>query len=650
MADLKYLQLLAEEFPTAMATQTEIVRLKSLEDLPKGTEYFFSDIHGENVAFAHMLRSASGNIRRKIRDRFDGDLDDDAQNRLANLIYAPERVLAVVRAEGRADENWQRQTIGRLASLGRMILSKYPRFSVDAKMPPEFATILRELLYGDTADTFRQDFCDKVIGYLVEEDVAGEFIVAFCEMIQRMVVNSVHVIGDIFDRGSSPHLVMEDLMRFGGVDVQWGNHDVHWMAAAAGSQVAMASVLRAGISYNTFDALEHGYAFNLRALSDFASAVYGDDPCERFRPKLLDENEYDRVDPELTARMHKAIAIIMFKLEAQLLRRHPEYGMQARDVLAKTDFRRMVFTVDGVEYPLLDTSFPTIDPDDPARLTDGEADLMRVIDASFRYSEPLQRHVEFLYDNGGAYKCVNGNLLFHGCVPLTADGELAGLEIEGRRLAGRELFDYVDREMRRAYYGLPDDPERADALDFAWYLWCGPLSPMFGKSQMSTFENYFVADKAIRKEHYNPYYKLSAEHAELCERILAEFGLGASGHIVNGHVPVKLKQGETPVKGGGRLLVIDGGISKAYQTRTGIAGYTLIYNSHHLALAAHRSYGQIESELGSYTPEMQIVEEMPERVLTRQTDEGVRLREKIADLEALVDAYRDGALREARRP
>jgi len=648
VADDKYLRLLAQDYPTVSAVQAELIRTRGLGDLPKGTEYYFSDLHGEDAAFVHILRSASGTIRYKIRQLFGGVLDEDEQNRLANLIYAPDTVLRIVAEAGRCDAAWQRTAIGRLVDLARTVSSKYPRGTVEEKMPPAYAAILRELLFADMSDEFRRSYNDQVIGHIVESGVAGEFITGLCEMIQRVCVNRVHVIGDIFDRGSGPHRVMEALIGFGGVDVQWGNHDIQWMGAAAGCQVAMCSVLRVGISYNTFDVLEHGYGLNLRALSAFAQRVYGDDPCERFKPKVFDENVYDRVDPELSARMHKAIAIIMFKLEAQLLRRHPEYGMAERDVLAKTDFRRLVYREGGREYPLLDTNFPTVDPDDPARLTPEEEALMVVIDAAFRGSETLHRHMDFLYDHGSAYLCANGNLLYHGCVPLTADGRFDGLTVGDRLLAGKALFDHAERQMVEAYRGTPGTKAHSDALDFSWYLWCGPLSPMFGKSRMATFENYFVADRAPRKEQYNPYYRLY-ERPGICEKILVEFGLPPeTGHIVNGHVPVKIKDGETPVKGGGKLYVIDGGISKAYHSRTGIAGYTLIYNSHHLALAEHRAYAEIENDVGSYAPKVTITEVLPERVLTSSTDWGVELRGTLADLEDLLRAYREGRLKESR--
>lgn len=645
MQNEKYFRLLAKDCPSITSIQVELIRLRSLGDLPKGTEYFFSDLHGEAEAFIHMLRSASGNIRVKIGERFDGVLSEEEQNQLANLVYQPENVLRIMRDTGRADVQWRADAVGRLSLLCRHIAVKYRRSTIEEKMPSEYASILRELLFSDDIDPFRREYNAQVIWYIAESEMIWDFITGLCNMIQRVCVNVVHIIGDIFDRGNGAHRIMDKLIEFGNVDVQWGNHDAHWMAAAAGNRVAMCSVLRAGISYNTFDTLEHGYGLNLRALSTFANDVYGNDPCVRFRPKTLYDNVYDRVDPDLAARMHKAIAILMFKLESQLLDRNPEWGIPERNVLRRTDFRRMVFIDGEQEHSLLDSNFPTIDPDDPSRLTAEEEDLLRSIVGSFRQSETLHRHVDFLYEKGSTYLRTNGNLLYHGCVPLTADGEFDGITVDGIRYTGRALFDYVERQMVRAYYDRDDSPGHRKALDFMWYLWIGPLSPLFGKSRMATYENYFIADKALRAEVMNPYYSLY-EDPEICNRILEEFGVPAEhGHIFNGHVPVKIKDGETPLKADGKLYVIDGGISKAYQPKTGIAGYTLIFNSHHLALAEHTTFSEIENDMGSYTPKLTVTEEMPRRVLTKDTDAGADLRQRIGDLEVLLAAYKKGLIK-----
>lgn len=621
--------------------------MQSMTELPKGTEYFFSDLHGEDGAFIHLLRSASGNIRTKIRELYGNMMTETEQDQLANLIYDPHKVINPVRSDERDTDEWTRITIIRLSELCRYISAKYSRQHVAAKMPPEYAPIIHELLYTGSGDFDRNAYYNRIIAYIIEDSSGDDFIVALCEMIQKICVNRLHIIGDIFDRGKGPHTIMEELIGFDRVDIQWGNHDIVWMGAACGNEACMCNVLRNGISYNNFDALEDGYGLNLRALSDFARTVYGNDPCERFMPKTLDENIYDKVDDKLAAKMHKAIAIIMFKLEGKLIERHPEYRMNERDVLGRIDFNHMVFKQGDTEYPLPDCNFPTIDKDDPLKLSREEAELMTVIKASFKHSEPLHRHVSFLYSHGSTYKCVNNNLLYHGCIPMTEDGRFDGPEIGNRKLTGRSLFDYIGIQMTRAYYNADNSKRSRDAVDFMWYLWCGSKSPMFGKSKMATFESYFIDDAAMRKEEYNPYYRLCEDEA-VCNRIFAEFGMDPEvSHIINGHVPVKIKDGETPVKAQGKLFVIDGGISKAYQPKTGIAGYTLIFDSHHLALAEHHSFKQIENDMGSYTPKIHVVEEMPHRLRVEDTDEGKEIREMIIDLTALIDAYRKGIIKES---
>lgn len=645
----KYLNLLAEHYPDRRAVRGKMLGLHAKLQMPKGTEYYFSDLHGEDGAFIHLLRSASGNIRTKIRELYDNMLPEKEQNQLANLIYDPEKVLALVRSNGRMTEEWVRITIVRLADICRYISAKYPREDVQSKMPKEYAAVINEFLYVGPGDVDRNKLYNEIVAFIIKDNSQEDFITAFCFLIQKICVNHLHIIGDIFDRGKGPHRIMEELIDFDNVDVQWGNHDVQWMGAAAGNKVCMCSVLRVGVSYNNFDALEDGYGFNLRALSNFATDFYGDDPCQRFQPKILDENKYDLVDTQLAARMHKAIAILQFKLEGQLLERHPEYGMEDRIVLKKVDWDRMVYLHEGKEYPLLDTHFPTIDPKNPLALTQQEEELMNVIEASFKHSEPLRRHIEFLYSHGAMYLCANNNLLFHGCIPMEEDGSFSSITLGGQKLSGKALMDKIGRGMVRAYYGDGADKATRDARDFMWYLWCGPKSPLFGKSKMATFENFFVTDKSIRKEVYNPYYQLSSNKVEICEKILEEFGLDPeTAHIINGHVPVKIKDGETPVKAKGKLFVIDGGISKAYQPKTGIAGYTLIFNSHYLALAEHRNFEQIENDMGSYTPNIQVVDVMPRRLTVADTDEGRQIRVRIEDLGELLEAYESGIIKEKR--
>lgn len=642
----KYLRLLAREYPNIASATGEIVRLKAYCELPKGTEYFFSDLHGEDGAFIHLMRSASGTIRSKIRALYGNTLPEREQNQLANLIYDADKVLHLVADRGLLDNEWIRFTIIRLSELLRYVSSKQSRQTIREKMPPEFTEVITELLYAYDGDFDREAYSNAIIASIIEADAAQTFIQSLCLMIQRVAISSIHIIGDIYDRGKAPNRIMEALIEFKHVDFQWGNHDIQWMGAAAGNEVCICSVIRANIAYNNFDALEDGYSINLRALSSFAQEVYHDDPCERFIPRILDENVYDVVDINLAAKMHKAIAILMFKLEAKLLAKHPEYQMDDRRCIEFTDFRRMIHVVDGKEYPMLDTNFPTIDPDDPTKLSPEEEQLLIALKSSFRHSEPLHRHIAFLYNNGSSYKIANNNLLFHGCIPMTKTGDFESLQIKGASVSGKALMDYISDMTAQAYYGEKGRDEHKEAVDFMWYLWCGPKSPMFGKSKIATYENYFVDDKVLRKEVYNPYYSLS-EREDICDKILAEFGLNdVHAHIINGHVPVKIKDGERPVKANGKLFVIDGGISKAYQPKTGIAGYTLIFNSHHLALAEHHNFDQIENDMGSYTPKITIEDVMDRRILMADTDRGKQLLERIDDLHQLIIAYREGIIKE----
>lgn len=642
----KYLRLLAREFPNVTAATGEIIRLRTYCELPKGTEYFFSDLHGEDGAFIHLMRSGSGNIRTKIRDIFNSSLTDREQNRLANLIYDSRKVLQIMSEKGKLEDEWIRITIIRLAELLRYVSAKQSRSAVRAAMPEQYVEVITELMYAYTGDFNRVEYQNKIISIIIEAGDALPFITEMCTIIQRVSVNFVHIIGDIFDRGKAPHRIMEELIDFEQVDIQWGNHDIQWMGAAAGNEVCMCSVIRANIAYNNFDALEDGYSINLRALSSFAQDVYGDDPCERFMPKIIDENVYDMVDVNLAAKMHKAIAILMFKLETKLLERHPEYRMDDRKCMTKTDWHRKVYIHEGKEYPLLDQNFPTVDPDDPTKLSREEEELMIVLRSSYEHSEPLHRHIGFLYSHGSPYLVTNNNLLFHGCIPMEENGEFAALELNGKQYSGKSLMDFIARQTAHAYYGNGDIRSHKEAVDFMWYLWCGPKSPMFGKSKIATFENYFVKDAAVRKEVYNPYYKLSEQEA-ICDKILNEFEItGPHAHIINGHVPVKIKDGEKPVKANGKLFVIDGGISKAYQPKTGIAGYTLIFNSHHIALAEHHNFDQIENDMGSYTPNLSIEDKMSKRLHIADTDDGKRLLERCDDLEDLIRAYREGKIKE----
>ena len=642
MRDLAYLKLLAKEYPSLKAASSEIINLRAICGLPKGTEYFFSDLHGEYEAFIYLLRSASGIIREKIRATYGYIIPEEEQVELANLIYYPDRNLNKIIQEGRGTEDWQRITVNRLVQICKEVSSKYTRSKVRKKMPREFGYVIDELLHVDYNDENKRVYYEEIIRSIIDTGIADKFIVALCELIQNLAIDSLHIIGDIFDRGPRADIIMNELMHFHDVDIQWGNHDISWMGAATGNPACVCNVLRIAISYNSFDVLEDGYGINLRPLSMFASKVYRDDPCSQFTPKILDENIYDAVDPGLAAKMHKAIAVIQFKVEGQIIKRHPGYKMDDRILLEAVDYNRGVVTIEGTEYPMLDTMFPTIDPKHPLRLTKEEDELLHTLIMSFRHSGLLHKHIRFLYTNGALYKCHNGNLLYHGCIPMRPDGSFEGMICNGEELTGRALMDYIGEQIHKAYFLSEDDPDKNSARDFMWYLWCGAKSPVFGKDKMTTFEHYFVADKTTHRERLNPYYKLSQQE-EVCDRILQEFGLSGGGsHIINGHVPVKIKDGEMPVKANGKLFVIDGGLSKAYQKYTGIAGYTLIYNSHHLALAEHKPFNPEQEN----TPRVAIVEKMKNRIMVSDTDKGKELMAQIEDLKELSAAYRRGDIKE----
>ena len=642
MRDLAYLKLLAREYPSVKEAAGEIVNLMAICSLPKGTEYFFSDLHGEYEAFIHLLRSSSGITREKIKATFGHLIPEDEQIRIANLIYYPERSLARLKKQGTYSEDWQKITIYRLVQICREVSSKYTRSKVRKKMPKEFAYAIDELLHVDYNDENKKLYYDEIIHSVISTGIGDKFIAALCRLIQNLTIDNLHIIGDIFDRGPRADIIMQELMNFHDVDIQWGNHDISWMGAATGNLACICNVLRIAISYNSFDVLEDGYGINLRPLSMFAAKVYQDDPCKRFMPKILDENIYDAVDPGLAAKMHKAIAVIQFKVEGDMIRRHPEYEMDKRQLLSAVDFENGTVTVEGKTYPMLDMNFPTIDPQNPLKLTKGEEMLLRTLSASFRHSDLLHKHVRFLYSHGGIYKCYNSNLLYHGCIPMEKDGSFASIMVDGKTYCGKNLMDYFDKQVQNAYFMPEGAPGKEDAVDLMWYLWCGAKSPVFGKDKITTFEHYFVEDKSTHKETMNPYYQLSQKE-EFCRRILLEFGLPEEGsHIINGHVPVKMKDGEKPVKAGGKLFIIDGGLSKAYQSTTGIAGYTLIYNSHHLALAEHMPYDPRKEN----TPKVSVVEKMTSRVMVADTDKGRELKEQIEDLKELVAAYREGTIKE----
>ena len=642
MRDLAYLKLMSREYPTLESASSEIVNLMAICGLPKGTEYFFSDLHGEYEAFIHLLRSSSGIIREKIKETFGHIISEEDEIQLANLIYYPDRQIAKLKQEQNYTEDWQRIALYRLVQICKEVSSKYSRSKVRKKMPPEFAYAIDELLHVDYNDDNKKVYYSEIIRSIIDTQMADSFIIALCRLIQNLTIDNLHIIGDIFDRGPRADIIMEELMQFHDVDIQWGNHDISWMGASTGNPACICNVLRIAISYNGFDVLEDGYGINIRPLSMFAAKVYSDDPCERFMPRILAQNIYDAVDPGLAAKMHKAIAVIQFKVEGQIIRRHPEYEMDSRILLTAIDYQRGTVVIEGKEYPMMDMEFPTIDPSDPLKLSEEEEELLHTLTLSFCHSALLHKHIKFLYSNGSMYKCCNSNLLYHGCIPMKEDGSFDEMAVNGKAYKGRALMDFIDKQVKKAYF-LPDqDPEKEASRDFMWYLWSGAKSPVFGKDKMTIFEHYFVEDKEASRERMNPYYKLSVQE-KYCDMILEEFGLTTTGsHIINGHVPVKIKDGETPIKAGGKLFIIDGGLSKAYQGKTGIAGYTLIFNSRHLALAEHKPFDPKKES----TPKVSIVEKMRKRIMVADTDDGKELARRIEDLKELVAAYRKGALKE----
>ena len=649
MKNIEYLRLLSKEFPNSRKAAAEIINLRAICALPKGTEYFFSDIHGEYEAFSHLLRSSSGIIRAKIEETFGNQMTEAEQLQLANLIYYPREVIDEIRHDETYTQKdlqeHQKITINRLISICRVVSSKYTRSKVRKKMPADYAYAIDELLHLDMNDFNKKLYYSEIINGIIEIDFADEFIIALCELIQNLTIDSLHIIGDIFDRGARPDLVMEELMNFHDVDIQWGNHDIDWMGAACGNTACIANVLRIGTSYNTFDALEDGYGINLRPLSMFAAEVYGDDPCECFKTHILDENKYDAVNPELAAKMCKAISIIQLKLEGQLIKKHPEYGLESRLLMDKIDYDKGEITIGEKTYKLNDANFPTIDRGDPYKLTEAEETLIRTLRFSFMHSQLLIKHVQFLYSHGGMYRIVNENLLYHGCIPMDESGNFVPMTTSDGSFLGKELMDYINKKAHDAFFldGRDDPKKKQDAVDLMWYLWCGPYSPLFGKDKITTFERMFLKqEKELTKENFNPYYKFSGMEP-YADKILKEFGLDPEwAHIINGHVPVKTAKGESPVKAGGKLYIIDGGISKAYHEQTGIAGYTLIFNSHHLALAQHKPFVKGKEN----TPTIQITEKTKKRILVQDTDIGKGLQKQIDDLKDLLKAFESGLIRE----
>ena len=649
--ELRFLRMLSRQYPTLRAAGAEIINLKAILNLPKGCEHFISDVHGEHEAFLHILNSCSGVVREQLDLLFHDSIPHSDLDELATLIYYPEEKLEQLKPQIADLDEWYRITLNRLVEVCRAVSSRYSRSKVRTALPAEYAYIIEELLHTHTDEINKLDYYKNIISTIVEIGQAPDFIAAICEVIKTMAVDRLHLVGDIFDRGPRADIIMDSLLKYHSVDIQWGNHDVLWMGAASGSRTLVATVLSNSIHYNNLEVVETGYGISLRPLSVFANETYRDSDVSRFAVKLTgaDAAHYTEKDKLLSARMHKAITVILFKLEGQKILRHPEYGMEDRLLLDKIDYENKCITINGVTWPLEDTDFPTVDPEHPYDLTPEENAVIDQLTDSFERSEKLQRHVRFLYSKGSIYKIHNGNLLFHGCIPLTPEGKLLPLTLDETPRAGKDLLDYIDSAARQAYYYKRGTPERKLGMDLLWFLWAGRNSPIFGRDRMTTFERRLIADEASWTEAKNPYYTLYQD-PEVCDFILKEFGLeGPHCHIINGHVPVKVRKGESPIKGGGKLLVIDGGFCKAYQSTSGIAGYTLISTSKSYRIVAHQPFVGREKAIRenySIASSTDIFERQESRQMVADTDFGEELRMRIEDLKALLDAYRDGAVME----
>ena len=644
----RYLRLLARDFPTISSVTTEIINLEAILHLPKPTEHFMADLHGENEAFQHVLRNASGNIKRKVQELFSNSLRDKDMTDLCTLIYYPEQKLELVKQTDKNIKDYYQTTLNQLIAVCRRVSSKYTRSKVRKSLPSEFTYIIEELLHESTEDHNKEAYVNVIIQTIIGTKRADQFIIALCYLIQRMAVDQLHLLGDIFDRGPGAHLILNTLETYHHWDIQWGNHDILWMGAAAGNPVCVASVLRLSLRYANMQTLEEGYAINLLPLSTFAMETYAEDSCEIFIPKLEDTGRnLSEKEVHLLAQMHKAIAIIQFKLEGQLYEKYPDWDMKDRGVLAK--IHDTTISLYGKSYDLLDSVFPTLDESNPFMLTEEESRVVERLVHSFIISDKLQRHVQCLLSHGSMCGTYNSNLLFHASVPLNSDGSLRKVNVCGTKVSGKELMNRVEQEIRAAFDDGLDSAEREQACDYFWYLWCGPNSPLFDKSKMATFERYFVAEKETHEEEKGFYYRLR-EQADVCDKLMDAFGvIGKHRHIINGHVPVKVGSGENPIKADGRLMVIDGGFAKAYHHTTGIAGYTLVYHSRGFQLVQHAPFKSTEDAIANGTDiksTTQIVEMMGRREMVNDTDKGEELRGQIVDLEKLLIAYRKGIIKE----
>ena len=641
--ELRYLQRLAELYPTIAKASTEIINLQSILNLPKGTEHFITDIHGEYEAFSHVLKNGSGSVKKKIDDVFGHTLSAADKNALATLIYYPKEKIDLVAKKEKHMDDWYRITLYRLIEICKTVASKYTRSKVRKALPRDFAYVIEELITEKSEVLDKEAYYNAIVDTIINIGRAEDFIVALSELIQRLVIDHLHILGDIYDRGPGPDRIMDKLMNYHSLDIQWGNHDVLWMGAAAGQSACIATVLRICARYGNLDILEDGYGINMLPLATLALEVYKDDPCTLFKTK--GKVNYNKAEDELNMKMHKAITIIQFKLEGQLIARRKSFGMEDRRLLDKIDYEKGTIDLNGTTYSLLDSNFPTIDPRNPYKLTDMEKTVVERLQSAFEHCEKLQQHMNLLLNKGSLYKVYNNNLLYHGCLPMDETGKFLKVNIYGKNYSGKALYDVLETYVRKAYFAI-DEVEREKGRDILWFIWSNQNSPLFGKDKMATFERYFLAEPETHAEKKNPYYSMLNDE-KVMDRILKEFGLGQDGHILNGHVPVLQSSGESPVKCGGKVLVIDGGFSKAYQAKTGIAGYTLIYNSYGMMLVAHKPFTSAEEAIANETDihsERIMIEMAPHRMHVGDTDNGKALKERIEELKELLEAYRSGLI------
>ena len=648
----KYLKLLSKQYSTIADTVTEIINLEAIMNLPKATEHFISDLHGEYDAVQHVLRNGSGNIKEKIREIFQGRLSTREMNQLATIVYYPEEKVDLIVSEltSREEvEEFYTLTVTRITELCAFVVSKYTRSKVRKALPPDYAYIIEELLFKDTIMSNKEHYYDKIINTVISLNRGKQLIAAFAHVIQRLVVDHIHVVGDIYDRGPYPDKIIDTLMDGHELDIQWGNHDVLWMGAASGSAACMANVIRISARYDNLEIIEDAYGISLRPLMTFSEMVYPEDRYEPFLPKVNPDSDDEIYQEEIRqiAKMNQAISIIQFKLEGAIIQRHPEFDMEASLLLDKIDREAGTVTIDGKAYPLRCDYFPTIDPNDPYKLTEEEILVVKRLMEGFLNSERLHKHVQFLYSKGSLYLKYNDNLLFHGCVPINDDLTFMEMTIHNKQYKGKALLDEYEDILRKGYLNREAGSDNNRYLDYVWYQWEGKASSLFGKDKMTTFERLYVEDKATHIEHKNAYYK-QRNNSELCNMILTEFGLDPyKGHIINGHTPVKENRGENPLKANGKLIVIDGGFSKAYQATTGLAGYTLLYNSFGMQLVSHQPFTSVKDALvneSDIVSTRRIVDKELERKTVRETDVGQRLTEQVNDLQALLAAYYDGRL------